>query len=446
MELKDKLNIEGTPPEELKTILSEIPLADIIEEWDTFTPEDELRIMINLPLDDKVDLLNSLSITEQEKLIESLSEQSFNQILSEMDPDDLTDFIQSISPEVRKGVWDSLSDEAKKETLFLLRFDEDDAAGLMTPRYLAVRAGITVAQALSFVRKGASEVETVYYIYILDDFQRLLGVVSLRQLLTAEDNSLINDIMETNYVSVHEETDQEETAKTLETYDLIAIPVLDDRNKLLGIVTFDDIIDVIREEHTEDTYKMGGMTGNVDRYLDSSIWGLVKKRVPWLVILLLLGTFSTNIVGHYTPLMATAAFLFVFMPVITQTGGNSGSQASTLMIRGLATGEIHTRDIFKILLKEIAVGLLMGVITGAVIIARSYFLPPGVGFTQALTIGAALAFVVLFSTLVGTLAPLLINAIGFDPTVMSAPLMSTVIDVAGLTIYFEIAKFLLNIH
>lgn len=443
MELKDKLNIIETPPEALKQILLEIPLADIIEEWDTFNNDDALKIMINLPVDSKVDLLNSLPNTEQEKLVESLSEQSIKKILSEMDPDDLVDFIQSVSPEVRKEAWSSLSEESRKETLFLLRFDEDDAAGLMTPRYLAVRAGITVGQAISFVRRAAVEVETVYYIYVLDDFQRLLGVVSLRELLKSADDMKINDIMQTNYVSVHEETDQEEVAKTLETYDLIALPVVDSRNQMLGIVTFDDIIDVIREEHTEDTYKMGAMTGNVDRYLDSSIWGLVKKRVPWLIILLILGTFSTNVVDHYSHLITTAAFLFIFMPVITQTGGNSGSQASTLMIRGLATGEIHSRDAGKILAKEIAVGISMGLITGIVIVLRSYFLPPGIAFSQSITIGVSLAFVVVFSTLVGTLAPLLINKLGFDPTVMSAPLMSTVIDVAGLTIYFEIANLLM---
>ncbi|MBI9105973.1 MAG: magnesium transporter [Spirochaetales bacterium] len=443
MELKDKLNIVETPPEELKRILREIPLAEIIGEWGTFNTEDALKIMLNLPLEAKVDLLNSLSNTEQEKLIESLSAQSINQILSEMDPDDLTDFIQSVSPEVRKEAWNSLSEKAKKETLFLLRFDEDDAAGLMTPRYLAVRADISVSQAINFVRKGAVEVETVYYIYVLDEFQRLLGVLSLRDLLKSDDHMLINDIMQRNYVSVREETDQEEVAKTLETYNLIAVPVVDSRNQLLGIVTFDDIIDVIREEHTEDTYKMGAMTGNIDRYLDSSIWSLVKKRVPWLVVLLILGTVTSNVIDHYSELITTAAFLFIFMPVITQTGGNSGSQSSTLMIRGLATGEIHSRDAGIILLKETIVGITMGLITGVVIVLRSYFFPPGALFSQSITIGVSLVFVVVFSTLVGTLAPLLINRLGFDPTVMSAPLMATVIDVAGLTIYFEIAKIML---
>ena len=445
MELKEKLNIEDTPPEELRKILQELQLTEILEGWGAFNAEEALKIMLYLPLEAKVDLMNSLSNSEQERLIESLSEQSMNQILAEMDPDDLTDFIQSVSPEVRKAAWNSLSEESKKETLFLLRFDEDDAAGLMTPRYLALRAGISVAQAIGFVRKSALEVETVYYIYVLDEFQRMLGVLSLRELLQADDSSRINEIMMTNYVSVHEETDQEEVAKILETYDLIAVPVVDKRNKLLGIVTFDDIIDVIREEHTEDTYKMGAMTGNIDPYLDSSVISLVKKRVPWLIVLLILGTITTNVVDHYADMITTAAFLFIFMPVITQTGGNSGSQSSTLMIRGLATGQIHSRDAGRIILKEIAVGITMGLVTGLVIIARSFFLPPGVALTQSLTIGCALAFVVLFSTLVGTIAPLMINRLGFDPTVMSAPLMATVIDVAGLTIYFEISRLLLQV-
>ncbi len=445
MELKEKLNLEEMPPEELREVLNEIPLADLVEGWHSLSDDEALRVIMFLTLDSKVDLMNALSYSEQEKLIESLSEQSLGQILSEMDPDDLTDFIQSVSPEVRKSAWNSLSEEAKKETLFLLRFDEDDAAGLMTPRYLAVRAGTSVAQAISFVRRAAVEVETVYYIYVLDNLQRLSGVVSLRELLTANDDKKLSEIMETNYVSVREETDQEEVAKTLEAYDLIALPVVDSRNQMLGIVTFDDIIDVIREEHTEDTYKMGAMDGNIDPYLDTSVWGLVKKRVPWLIILLILGTISTNVVDHYNHLITSAAFLFVFMPVITQTGGNSGSQSSTLMIRGLATGEIYPRDAGRVLLKELLVGLLMGVITGCVILLRSYFLPPGIGFYQAVTIGASLGFVVLFSSMVGIIAPLLISRLGFDPTVMSAPLMATVIDVAGLTIYFEIARHMLNL-
>ncbi len=211
-----------------------------------------------------------------------------------------------------------------------------------------------------------------------------------------------------------------------------------------GIITFDDIIDVIREEQTEDVYKMGAMDGIAHPYLSTSVLGLVKKRISWLIVLLLLGTITTNVLHHYESIILGSAFLFIFMPVITQTGGNAGGQSSTLMIRGLATGEIQFRDFRRIMIRELVVGIALGAGTGIVILLRSFLLPPGVPIDQAIAIGCSLVFVVVFSTLIGTLAPLLIAKLGFDPTVMSAPLMATLIDVAGITIYFETAKYLLK--
>ena len=432
-------------PHEIKNILSEWSLQDLIESWDEFTDEESIIIFKNLNLEMKVDLINSLSYKEQERILEELTEESIKQLLNEMDPDDLVDFIQSVSSDVRKSVWENLSNEAKKESLFLLRFDEDDAAGLMTPRYMAIKPTIKVKQALNFVRSGMEEIETIYYFYVVDRLKRLIGVVSLREILLAEDDQLVADIMERDIVSVREETDQEEVAKKLETYDLLAMPVVDENNVLLGIVTFDDVIDVIREEQTEDLYKMGAMGGNSLPYLETSIWGLVKKRIPWLIILLVFGTITTNVLHHYEDIIIGAAFLFMFMPVITQTGGNSGNQSSTLMIRGLATEEIHFKDIWIILLKEISVGFIMGLGTGVVILLRGMFLPPGIQLFQAAAISISLCFVVIFSSLVGALAPLLIHRMGYDPTVMSGPLMATVIDIFGLTIYFESARILLNL-
>jgi len=431
--------------EEIKEIVNEISISELLEGWDSLSSEETLKIFLNMDPSRRLDLFNSLSNPEQEKLLEVLSVENVRMLLKEMEPDDLADFIQSVSPEVRKSVWQNLSDEAKRETLFLLRFDEDDAAGLMTPRYLAIRSTITVAQAINFIRKGTAEVETIYYIYVVDRLKRLMGVVSLRRLLSSPDDRVIEDIMQRETITVREDTDQEEVAKILQTYDLIALPVVDHYNRLLGIITIDDVLDVIQDEQTEDVYKMGAMGGSPERYLDSSIWKLVRKRIPWLIILLILGTVTTNVVHHYESLILGAAFLFIFMPVITQTGGNSGNQSTTLMVRGLATGEIHFRNIGKIIIKEILVGIMMGLCTGAVIMIRSFFLPPGVDITQAITIGVALAFVVLFSTLIGALAPLVFHRLGLDPTVMSAPLIATVIDVCGLTIYFETARLLLGL-
>ena len=435
-------------PAELKKNLKEISTQDLIENWDDLSEDEEKVIFRNLPLDMKIDLMDSLSSKDQEDIIRGLTDggiTGIKQLLKEMEPDDLVDIIQSASPDVRKSVWENLSDEVKKEMIFLLKFDEDDAAGLMTPRYIAIKSNITVGQALKFIRgQHAKDVETLYIIYVVDQLKRLIGLVSLRDLLEHEDDEIIKNIMETDIISVHDDTDQEETAKIFITYGFLAVPVVDENNVLLGIVTYDDIIDVIREEQTEDVYKMGAMTGEIEPYLETSIWGMVKKRVPWLVVLLFLGTITTNVLAHYESIVLGAAFLFIFMPVITQTGGNVSNQSSALMIRGLATGEIESEDMWRILLKEMVIGLLMGLITGAAIFFRGVLFPPEITIFQGIAIAISLCFVVVFSTVLGAFAPLLIHKLGFDPTVMSGPLLSTFIDVCGLSIYFEITKIILQ--
>lgn len=430
---------------ETRELFADISFDQLLGEWRGLNDQEAADIFLHLTPEVKLDLITELEHEDQEKVIRSLSAQGKKTLFQEMEPDDLVDIVQSVSQEVRRTVWESLDDQSKRETLFLLRFDEDDAAGLMTPRYLAIRQDITVRQALTFIRANSEKVELLSDIYVLDELQRLEGVVSIKEILSAPDESRVSAIMDTRYVSVLDTTDQEEVARTLETHDMVSLPVVDGENILLGVITFDDVMDVIREEETEDVYRMGAMSGDAEAYMNSSIWRLVKKRVPWLIILLLVGTITTNVLHHYESLIIGAAFLFIFMPVITQTGGNSGSQSATLMIRGLATGEIEFRDIGSIVFRELLVGLMMGVITGSVIVVRSFFLPPGIALNEAVAVGVSLAFVVFVSNLIGTLAPLLIHRLGFDPTVMSAPLMATVIDVAGITIYFETARLLLSL-
>ena len=429
---------------ETRELFADISFDQLLGEWRSLTDQEAADIFLHLNPEVKLDLITELEAEDQEKVIRSLSAQGKKTLFQEMEPDDLVDIVQSVSQEIRRTVWESLDDETKRETLFLLRFDEDDAAGLMTPRYLAVRSDISVGQALAFIRANSDKVELLSDIYVLDELQRLDGVISVKDILSAADGERVSSIMNSKVVSVLDTTDQEDVAKILETHDMVSLPVVDAENLLLGVITFDDVMDVIREEETEDVYRMGAMSGDAEAYMNSSIWRLVKKRVPWLIILLLVGTITTNVLHHYESLIIGAAFLFIFMPVITQTGGNSGSQSATLMIRGLATGEIEFRDIGMIVLRELLVGILMGIITGLVIVLRSFFLPPGIALDAAFAVGVSLAFVVFVSNLIGTLAPLLIHKMGFDPTVMSAPLMATVIDVAGITIYFETARLLLG--
>ena len=431
--------------DQLKNAVQGLSVTELVEIWDTLDDEESLKVFLHLDKEKRSFLMTELYVPDQERLLKALSVRDTKELLDYLEPDDLVDLIQSLSPEVRSSVWTNLSEDARKETEFLLRFDEDDAAGLMTPRYAAVRGELTVAQALTFIRRSMTDVEMIYNIYVIDQLKRLIGVLSLRDLLVSKDTQKIEDIMVRNFVYVREETDQEETARILEDNDLIAIPVVDKINRILGIVTFDDVIDVIREEQTEDIYKMGAMGGDTRSYLETNVFGLVWKRLPWLVFLLIAGTITTNVLHGYENLILSAAFLTLFIPVITQTGGNSGTQSATLMIRGLATGELKFRDIGRVMLKEIFVGILIGLATGLIIFARSFLLPPGVTLYQALAVGASLSCVVLFATVMGAFVPMLLNRFHVDPTVAAGPLMSTVIDVCGLTIYFEVSKLILGL-
>ncbi|MFP4011663.1 MAG: magnesium transporter [Spirochaetaceae bacterium] len=430
---------------ELRSVVADLPVHDLVDIWDSLEEDEAYRIFLLLDLEKKVRLITSLSAADQEFLIRSLPLDNIRRLFDQIEPDDLADIIQAAVPEVRESVWHSISNDAREETKFLLRFDADDAAGLMTPRYLAVRSFLTVGQALSFIRATGRDVETVYYIYVVDRLKRIEGVISLKNLLFHDDDAPVEEIMVRQVITVREDTDQEEAARILGTYDLIALPVVDEYNRLLGIITFDDVIDVIRNEQTEDVYKMGAMDGSLERYTESSVLRLVKKRIPWLIILLVAGTVTTNVVSLYQPIIAVAAFLVWFVPVITQTGGNTSLQSSTLMIRGLATGEVHFRDIGKVVLKEVLVSIIMGIVLGGVLVLRGLLLPPGVDLPQAAAIGASLVFVVFFSSIIGVISPLFIHRLGLDPTVMAGPLMATVIDVVGLTIYFQVAALILGL-
>ena len=428
----------------LQEALKKLTVADLAGGWYELDDQQALKFFLVLEQEIRGELIAELSNTEQKSLVAALSIQATRDLLEVMDPDDLVDLIQQVSPEVRSEVIGHLSEEVRKEAEFLLRFDDDDAAGLMTTRYAVIRADITANQALVFLRRAPEELETIYYVYVVDGLQRLIGVVSLRQILMTANDVKIADVMERNFVSVREDTDQEETARVLENHDLIALPVVDKWNRLLGIVTFDDMIDVIREEQSEDIYRMGAIGGDAEVYLESSIARLIGRRLPWLVLLLLAGTITTNVLAGYELLIRRFAFLALFIPVITQTGGNSGTQSSTLIIRGLATGHLHFRLIGKALSKELATGIVIGLVTGGIIFLRGFLLPPTLEKVEALAIGISLASVVFFATLMGCLMPFIISRFNGDPAVAAGPMMTTIIDIAGLTVYFEVTKLLLT--
>lgn len=425
--------------------LKNLTVADLAGRWYELDDQQALKFFLALRQETRGELIAELSNVEQKTLVAALSIQATRDLLEVMDPDDLVDLIQQVSPEIRLEVIGQLSEEVRKEAEFLLRFDDDDAAGQMTTRYAVIRADITANQALAFLRRAPEELETIYYVYVVDSLQRLIGVVSLRQILMTANDVKIADVMKRSIVSVREDTDQEETAKVLESHGLIALPVVDRWNRLLGIVTFDDMIEVIREEQSEDIYRMGAIGGgDAEFYLESSIMRLIWRRLPWLVLLLVVGTITTNVLAGYELLIGRFAFLALFIPVITQTGGNSGTQSSTLIIRGLAIGHLHFQLIGRTLSKELATGVVIGLVTGGIIFLRGFLLPPELEKMEALAIGISLASVVFFATSMGCLVPFIISRLKGDPAVAAGPMMTTIIDIAGLTVYFEVAKLLLT--
>lgn len=439
--------------EDINHLIEKIPISDFLDNWDLIPEDLKTKIFSCLDIEKKIDILINLSPSDLGDMLMKLSEADIKKILQEFEPDDLVDILQTVDLETRQTIWNGLSKEAKEETLFLLKFDEDDAAGLMNPRFIAIRSSVTVKQALSFVRKSCIDVEIIYYIYVIDYKKRLIGVVSIKDLLSNKDDVLISQIMATDVVSVKANTDQEEVAKTLETYDLVSLPVVDEENKLLGIVTFDDVIDVIREEQTEDLYKLQAIAGETQRYSDTSILKLFFKRIPWLIALLILGTATTWVMDFYTGATGETdisqilfpAIIGIYVPIILGTGGNTGGQSATLIIRGLGMGDIHKRDVGNIFLKELIVGLLLAITIGIVIFIRCLVFPPTASFMQAFAITSSLMLVVVVANIVGAMAPIFCSLFKLDPAVMSTPFMTTIIDVCGLIIYFEITKLILGI-
>ncbi len=432
----------------LETLLTRYPIPEISTVWYSLSTEEHRRLFLHCTMQQRVELLENLGIEEQIALIKSFPIANMQNLFSLIEPEDLVDIFQALPDTVRSDIWDSLDDSAKQEMIFLLRFDHDDAAGIMTPRYLAVRSNISVKQCMIFVRRTAPELRSLYYIYVVDQLQRIVGVLSLRTLLASEEhnpNAIITDFMESKVVSVQEDTDQEEVVQIMERYSLLYIPVIDKLNRILGIVTIHEALNVLRIEQTEDVYKMGAMGGTANRYLGSGVWHLVLKRIPWLILLLLAGTLTTNLLSVFQPLMSSALFLIWFLPVITQTGGNISTQSSTLLIRGLARNEVSYKNIFQVVWKELRVSLILAIFLSGVILLRGIYFPPGIEFGEALIVAAALFFVCIFSALIGALSPLIIARFNLDPTVMTGPLMGTIIDLVGMMLYFSTAIVIRNL-
>lgn len=425
--------------------------ANLHEAWTELSAQERMEQFTALPLAARQEFYRELSTRNQLEIITALPDGERMVWLRLLDPDDAADLIQE-APEDERDLLIALLDEhTANDVRALLKYAEDVVGGLMSPRFARVRPNMSVSEALTYVRKQALEqTETVYAIYVLDVDQRLVGVMSLRKLFSSEPQQRVRDIMRNSFVAAPEEADQEELSRLFAEHDLIAIPVIDAEGRMKGIVTIDDIVDVVEEEATEDIQKLGGSEALGAPYLELSLTSMVGKRVGWLTILFLGEMFTTNAMGYFENEIAKAVVLALFVPLIVSSGGNAGSQASTLVIRAMAVGELRLRDWWRVMRRELATGLAMGCILGAIGVARvelgEYFFHSfgPYHWPLALTIGSSLVGIVLWGAVVGSLLPFVLRRVGFDPASASTPFVATLVDVTGMLIYFNAASIILK--
>ena len=380
----------------------------------------------------------------QEVLIQGFTDKELDEVMSQMFLDDTVDLIEEMPANVVKKILRHVDEETRKMINQVLNYPKDSAGSLMTMEYVDLKGSMTVEQAFDHIRATGVDSETVYTCYVTDSRRKLEGIVTVRELLLSPKTEILRNIMETNVKFVRTHTDQEEAARILSKYDFLAVPVVDAEERLVGIVTVDDAMDVMQEEATEDMERMAAMAPSDKPYMKVSVFENWKKRAHWLLFLMISATFTGSIITHFEAALAANLVLSSFIPMLMSTGGNTGSQASTTVIRSLSLGEIRYRDIPRILLKECGTAILCGV-TLAVVNFAKLMLIDRVSIMVALVVCLTILVVALVANLVGCLMPMLAKRLGFDPTVMASPLISTILDAVSLIIYFNIAVAVLNI-
>ena len=426
-------------------------IAELLQAWATLDADEQMLAFRELDREDTETLFAGLDAHAAADLLLSLPVIERKTWMRLMAPDDVADIVQEVDDHERGNLLGLLDEVMRKEVSALMAYAEDDAGGLMSTRFARVRADLRVDEALLYLRRQAREkLETIYYVYVLDHEQRLLGVATLRELFTARSDATVRDVMKGDVVSVSEDMDQEAVSRLFKHYGFLAVPVVDAELRMKGIVTVDDIVDVLNEEATEDAQKFGGMEALDAPYLEIGFWAMWKKRAGWLSALLLGEMLTATAMGHYEDQIAKAVVLMLFVPLIISSGGNSGSQASTLVIRAMALGELRMRDALRVARREIAAGLALGTTLGCIGVLRilsweAIFHTYGPRYVEiAFTVGISLVGVVLFGTMAGSMLPLLLHRMGFDPASASAPFVATLVDVTGLIIYFSVANLLLG--
>ena len=428
----------------IKKELSEINKVDIAELLNPLDPNITLLIFRMLPKDIAVDVFAHFSADQQEDIINAVTDKELQFILAELFFDDMIDLIEEMPANVvNKILVNSTQDERNIINKFL-KYPTDSAGSLMTIEYVELRKEMTVKEALAHIKEIGLTKETVYTCYVTDKNRKLLGIVSLKNLVTSEETISIADILHEEVIYVNTHDDQETVANIFRKYGFLALPVVDKEQRLTGIITVDDIMGVMEKEATEDFQRMAALAPSEEAYLESNVFVLAKQRMPWLLVLMIGATFTGGIIARFENILQSIVLLTAFIPMLMDTGGNSGNQSSTLIIRGLATGDVTTQDIWKVLWKEFRISILTGLGLALVNFLKN-MLFDRVGVLVSLTVSLTLIVTVMLAKMVGGILPLIAKKLKMDPAIMAGPLITTIVDSLALIVYFSIATMLLKI-
>ncbi|OLR57067.1 magnesium transporter [Hornefia porci] len=426
--------------------------ADIAELLEEIIDDSGIQMAVILfrllPKNISVEVFSYLPSNDQVDIINEITDKEITYIIQEMDFDDKIDVLEELPANIVDKILEKAPKNERKQINTFLNYPENSAGSLMTPEYISLMKDWTVREALEHIKKEGIDAETIYTCYVKDTGRKLIGIVSLSTLVVTDDAVKIKDIMVTDYIYEDVDDDQEEVSEDFKKYGYLALPVVDSEHRLVGIITFDDILDVMEDEATEDIERMNGVIDfdDSDRgYLDTSVWQHALNRLPWLIILMVAYIFTGRIVTNFETSLSKVIELVAFMPMLMGTGGNTGSQAATLIIRGLATDEVDTDDALRVLWKEMRVGVIIGVILSVLNYLRIYFIDgihnPGI----ALTVCTSMVFIVIFAKIIGSMIPLIVKKIHLDPALIANPAISSVSDAVALSIYFAMAQIFLPI-
>lgn len=429
---------------ELSKVLQRMNPVDIAKNMEELDNKSLLVVFRLLTKDTSVEVFSYLDKEYQQKIIELITDDEVKEIIEKLFLDDTVDIIEELPANIVGKIISNTSLEKRQLINQFLKYEEDSAGAIMTIEFIDLKEKMTIREAIDYIRKIGIDKESLDNCFIIDGERRLKGIISLKDLILSDENMLLLEVMETNIVLVKTFEDQEKVADLFKTYDLLSMPVVDIENRLVGIITVDDIVDIIEQENTEDFQKMAAMEPNEEPYLKTSVLTLAKKRIVWLLVLMISATVTGSIIQEFEDILQSVVILASFIPMLMDTGGNSGSQSSTLVIRGLALGEITTKDFLKVIFKEFRVSIVVATVLCIVNFLRLYL------FTSAdlmisLTVCASLFFTVILAKVVGGILPIISKKLKLDPAIMASPLITTIVDAFALIVYFCFAKLLLGI-